>query len=89
MSEEYRNYEEEREKGFETERQLALDDLRPWIESLSEEEVDQPCLIMGHKTFTPRQILKEIEESTEDGRVFVQMLTNHRLELAKREEEIK
>ncbi len=80
--------EEERERGFELERELALEDLSPWRESLDDEEIDEPCLVMGHKTFTPRQVLAEIESATDDGRALVEMLTNQRVELAKREEEI-
>ena len=88
MSKKNKKYDDEREKGFKIERQLALADIKPWIERLSKDELDKPHVIMGHKTFTPRQILKEIEDSTEDGRYFVQMLINQRLELAKKKGEI-
>ena len=64
-------------------------ELRPLIEGLSEEALNRPFLDVGPETFTLRQILKEIEESTEYGRLFVQMKTNQRIELAKRWEEIK
>lgn len=78
------SYENEREIGFETERRLALADLAPWLETLSEEELNTPHLAMGKNIFTPRQMREEIEEGTESGRDLVRMLTDHRLELAKR-----
>ena len=84
----YNKRQDDGENGLEVEKELALAELRPWIESLSREELNAPCFVIGPKTFTPRQIIREIERATEDGRTIVRMMTEHRLELAKREEEI-
>ncbi len=79
-----REFRHEKEKGFETARKLALDDLRPWLQTLSEAELNEPHIAMGHITLSPRQMQEAIEEGTDIGRELVRMLTNHRLELAKR-----
>ena len=88
MNEDHRSLREEEEAGFSAEKRLALEDIKPWIEVLSEEELDRPFLIVGPRAFSPRQILKEIKASTEDGRYIVRMLTDQRLEAAEREEEV-
>ncbi len=74
----------EGENSLEVDKHLALADLQSWIDNFSEEELDQPYLMIGRKTFSPRQIMREIEASSEDGRAIVHMLTQHRLEKAKR-----
>lgn len=79
-----REFRHEKEKGFETARKLALADLRPWLQTLSEAELNEPHIAMGHITLSPRQMQEAIEEGTDIGRELVRMLTNHRLELAKR-----
>lgn len=79
-----REFRNEKEKGFETARKLALADLRPWLQTLSEAELNEPHIAMGHITLSPRQMQEAIEEGTDIGRELVRMLTNHRLELAKR-----
>lgn len=81
------NFESEKKKSFGDEKQLALEELTPFLENLSDEMLDRPYMSVGPDTFTLRQIIKEIEEATEYGRLFVQMLTDHRLELAEREDE--
>ena len=90
MSDEYEGYEREEgiEEGFEAEKRLALEETLRWIDALSEEEKHEPQMSMGDRTFTPLEILGEIEESTIYGRVFVRRLTLQRVELASREEDI-
>jgi len=86
MSEKSRpNYEEAVKKEFEITKQLALAEVREWIEKIPEEERDKPAIVVATKVFTPRQLVKEVEEDTEYGRRLVQMLTKVRLELAKKE----
>lgn len=82
-----KNYENEKKRSFADEKQLALEELIPFLENLSDEMLDRPYMSVGSDVFTLRQIISEIEEATEYGRLFVQMLTDHRLELAKRKEE--
>ena len=79
-----REFREEKEKGFETARKLALADLRPWLQSLTDSELDEPHIAMGRVTLSPRQMREAIENRTDIGRELVRMLSNHRLELAKR-----
>jgi len=86
MSKKSREPKDELEEEFEVEKQLALDELRPWIEALSEEELNEPQMSVGPKTFTPLQIVREIEGSTEYGRLFVRRLSLQRIELASRKE---
>lgn len=75
---------DEMESEFEADRKLVLAELRSWVESFSEEELDRHFLMLGRNTFTPREIIKEVEEMTEWGRYFVRMWKKHRLELARR-----
>jgi hypothetical protein len=42
--------------------------------------------VVATKVFTPREVVKEVEMWTEDGRRFAKMLNEVRIELAKREE---
>lgn len=79
-----REFRDEKEKGFETAKKLALADLRPWLQTLSDAELNEPHIAMGRVTLSPRQMNEAIEEGTDIGRELVRMLTNHRLELAKR-----
>jgi hypothetical protein len=41
--------------------------------------------VVATRVFTPREIVKEVELWTEDGRNFAKMLNDVRVELAKRE----
>lgn len=79
-----REFSDEKEKGFETAKKLALADLRPWLQTLSEAELNEPHIAIGKVTLSPHQMQIAIEEGTKIGRELVRMLSNHRLELAKR-----
>ena len=74
------------EEAFSLEKRLALDELRKWAEVFTEEEMDRPFLNIGKRVFSPRQMIIEVEESTEYGRYLVQMASNRRLQLAKEDE---
>jgi len=78
---------EENRRRHETERQLALQHLAPFIEGLPEGELARPYLSYGSQMFTLRRIFSEIQGDTEYGQIFIEMLSAHRLELAKRAEE--
>ena len=78
--------EDQLEKAYEIERRRALEEMSHWIGALSAEDREKPTMSVGGRTFAPIEILREIEASTSYGRLFVQRLTNQRLELAKREE---
>ena len=77
----------EMEKSFADEKQLALEELTPFLENLPDEMLDKPYMSIGSDVFSLRRIISEIETSTDNGRFFVQMLTEHRLEFAQRKEE--
>ena len=78
--------EDQLEKAYEIEKRLALEEIKNWINALSDEDREKPTMSVGGRTFAPIEILREIEGSTSYGRLFVRRLTNLRLELAKREE---
>ena len=80
---------EENRRRHETERQLALEHLAPFIAGLPEDELDRPQLGFGSEMFTLRRVFDEIQGDNEYGRIFIEMLSAHRLELAKRAEEFK
>jgi hypothetical protein len=79
---------DEFDRIFEGQRQLALEEIRAWIDTIPKENREQPHRIVGDRVFTPIETLREIEEATSYGRVFIEQLTAQRLELAKRVEEI-
>ncbi|MHC1576828.1 MAG: hypothetical protein ACXQTE_05685 [Methanosarcinaceae archaeon] len=65
-------------------RQLALDDVRTWKDSLSPEKRAEPYLVVGTESYTPEQLLSEVEDDTEIGRMVSKTLERGRMELAKR-----
>lgn len=75
---------DEMAREYEREKARTLSELRAWIEHFSEEEMNQYFLVLGPKTFTPHEILHEVEQSTGWGRYIVRMWTEHRLELARK-----
>lgn len=72
-------------EAYEAERRLALEETNRWIEVLSEEQRNTPCMSVGGRVFTPLQILHEIEESTFFGRFFVDGLAQLRIHIHKKE----
>ena len=78
-------YDKQKEKEEEIEKQLALAEIRQWFEKTPEENRDKPAVVVATRVFTPREIVKEVELWTEDGRNFAKMLNDVRVELAKRE----
>jgi hypothetical protein len=76
------------ERIFEVQRQQALEETRAWIDAISDEERRQPLLYVGDRAFSPMEIMKEIEEATAYGRIFIEQLAAHRVERAKRWEEL-
>lgn len=76
-------YEEVRREEEEIDRRLALDATKAWFEKIPKEKQDEPVIVAGNKTFTPRQVLEEVERATEDGLRFAKMLKNLRVEMAK------
>jgi len=79
-------YEAQRKKEADIVRQLALADVREWLKKIPEDKRKKPAIVVGTKTFTPEQLAKEVEDDTEHGKQFAQMLHKSRMELAKRRE---
>jgi len=87
MSGEENEFPDELEANYQRERRLLLREIRIWIEVLSEEERNTPHKSVGGRLFTPLQVLHEVEESTQFGRLFVESYSRHRIESAKLQEE--
>jgi putative AlgH/UPF0301 family transcriptional regulator len=79
-------YESQRKKEAEIAKQLALADVKEWIKKIPAEKKEKPAIVVGSKTFTPAQLAKEVENDTEYGNQFAQMLQRSRMELSKRRE---
>ncbi|MGB5559027.1 MAG: hypothetical protein WBN04_13580 [Paracoccaceae bacterium] len=80
--------ESEVQRIFEEDRRLALESTRAWLDALDDTEREIPFINVGGREFTPREVLGEIEERSEYGRIFVSQASRQRLEEAKRSEEI-
>ena len=81
-----KEYETQRKKEAEVQRQLAIADVGEWVQKLPAEKREKPAIVVGSRTFTPSQIAKEVEEDTEYGKQFSKMLHKSRIELSKRRE---
>ena len=79
-----KEYENQRKKEAETARQLALADVKDWMQKMPKEKQNKPAIVVGTKTFTPAQLAKEVEDDTEYGKQFAKMLHKSRMELTKR-----
>jgi hypothetical protein len=79
-------YEAQRKKEAEIARQLALADVKEWIQKIPADKKEKPAIVVGSKTFTPAQIAKEVENDTEYGNQFARMMQRSRMELTKRRE---
>lgn len=80
--------ESEVQRIFEEDRRRALESTRAWLDALNDTDLEIPFMNVGGREFTPREVLSEIEERTEYGRIFVSQASRQRLEEAKRSEEI-
>lgn len=77
-------YEERKKSDEDLLQELAVADVKEWFDSLSPERRAQRTFIMGSKTYSPADLLKEVENDTEAGRMFTKMVQNVRMEMAKR-----
>ncbi|MFX1495723.1 MAG: hypothetical protein ACFFBZ_15670 [Promethearchaeota archaeon] len=77
-------YEERKKKETNLKKQLVLDELNNLMEQLPLEKRDKPFLIAGPKSYTPRQMIKEVENDTEIGNLISRSFDKGRLELLKR-----
>jgi hypothetical protein len=78
------DYEEQRKREKQLTKDLAIADVKDWIDKLPKEKVNAPAIVVGTKSFTPEEIRKEVENDTEYGKEFAKILAKSRVELAKR-----
>ncbi len=79
-----KEYENQRKKEADVARQLAIADVKEWLQKLPKAKQEKAAIVVGTRSFTPAQIAKEVEEDTEYGKQFAKMLQRSRMELTKR-----
>jgi hypothetical protein len=77
-------YDEQRKKELQITKDLALADVKDWINKLPKEKHNVPAIVVGSKTFTPEEIKKEVENDTEYGKEFTKIMAKSRAEFARR-----
>jgi hypothetical protein len=77
-------YDEEVKKQKALTKKLAIDEINSWIKAMPAEKRKQVVAAVGTKSFTPEELLKEIEEDTEYGKKLVQMFNRLRVEVSKK-----
>jgi hypothetical protein len=80
-------YDEEMKKQKALTKKLTIDEINSWIQSMPAEKRKQVVAVVGTKSFTPEELLKEIERDTEYGKKLVQMSSRLRVEVSKKREE--
>jgi hypothetical protein len=80
-----KEYEEQRKREKQLSKELALADVKEWISKIPKEKANKPAIVVGSRTFTPEEIAKEVENDTEYGKQFAQILNKSKLELTKRQ----
>ncbi len=78
----------EAERVFQNAREQAMEETQRWIRAISEDERERPQVYVANRTLTPLEMLQEIEEATAIGRILIDQLSAHRVEQARRQEEI-
>jgi len=76
---------EEDQTRKERERKLALEFLEELIAKIPPEIRSNPEIGFGPKTFTPEQLLREIEAGTEEGNLIIEAINRHHLEFKRRD----
>jgi hypothetical protein len=77
-------YEKQRKDEKQLTKELAIADIKEWINKLPAQKTNIPAIVVGTKTFTPQEIQKEVESDTEYGKEFAKILAKSRVELARR-----
>ena len=68
----------------ELKKQLIREEVEEWVNTLPPEKREEPYLVVGTDVFTPRQLVDEVKNDTEIGRMVTKTLDKGRLELARR-----
>jgi hypothetical protein len=66
-------------------KKIALEDVKTWLAKMPSEERNKPTIIVGSKTFTPNQLLEEVDKESEYGKALQQKLHRLRMEVSKKE----
>jgi hypothetical protein len=77
-------YDEQRKRELQLTKDLALADVKDWINKMPKKKLNQPAIVVGSKTFTPEEMRKEVENETEYGKQFVKIMAKSRAEFARR-----
>jgi hypothetical protein len=77
-------FEEQRKKEKQITKDLAIADINQWIKKVPKDKLNEPAIVVGTKTFTPAQLKKEVEDETEYGKQFANILAKSRVEIARR-----
>ncbi len=77
-------YEDQKKKEKSINKQLALADLKEWLDKIPKEKRTKPEIVVGTKAYTPEQLVKEAEEGTENGNEFLEMVHKTKIEMLKR-----
>jgi predicted PP-loop superfamily ATPase len=80
-------YDEEVKRQKELTKKLTVDEINSWIKSMPAEKRKQVAASVGTKSFTPEELLREVERDTEYGKMLVQMFNRLRVELSKKGEQ--
>jgi hypothetical protein len=77
-------YDEQRKKEQQLTKELALADVKDWISKIPKEKLNEPVIVVGSKSFTPQEMQREVENGTEYGKKFSQIMAKSRVEFARR-----
>jgi hypothetical protein len=77
-------FEEQRKKEKQLTKDLAIADISEWIKKVPKDKLNTPAIVVGTKTFTPAELKKEVEDETEYGKQFANILAKSRVEIARR-----
>ena len=77
-------YRERSDEEAKLKKQLIREEVKEWMDKLPPEKRDEPYLVLGTESFTPKQLVEEVEKDTEIGRMVGRTLDKGRLELSRR-----
>ena len=80
-------FDEEMKRQKALTKKLAINEINNWIKAMPEEKRKQIVAAVGTKSFTPEQLLREVEEDTEYGKQLVKMFDKLRIELSRKKED--
>lgn len=79
-----KRYQERVKEEATLKKQLIRGEVEGWLDELPPEKRDEPYLVIGLETFTPRQLAEEVEKDSVIGKMVGRTLDKGRLELSRR-----